>query len=74
MASELDELRNAFSDLTREYIAALQSHELAALAAMPALTNDAVNAWVDATNVADEINGRRLSAREDLIAYMRAAT
>ena len=63
-----------FRDLTRQYIQALQQQELARLDALPADPAAAVDAWVAATNIADEINGRRLQAREDLLAEMQART
>ncbi len=64
--------RELFADLTRQYIQALQQQELASLDALPADPAAAVDAWLTATNIADEINGRRLLAREDLLAEMRA--
>jgi len=73
MPSEIGELRDAFRSLTRDYIQALESQELGGLAAVSP-SNDSINAWIDKMNIADEINGRRLSAREDLLAALRAKT
>ena len=64
--------RELFADLTRQYIQALQQQELASLNTLPPDPAAAVDAWITATNIADEINGRRLLAREDLLAEMRA--
>jgi hypothetical protein len=74
MASEIDTLREAFRSLTRDYIRALEAQELGGLDGMVSPTGEAINAWVDKMNIADEINGRRLAAREDLLSAMRAAT
>ena len=73
MPSEIEALREAFRSLTREYIQALESQELGGLAAASA-SNESINAWIDKMNIADEINGRRLSAREDLLSALRAKT
>lgn len=73
MDANIDSLREAFVALTNEYIRALQSQEIGGLQAMPSLSGDAINDWIAATNTSDEINGRRLSAREDLLAAMRDA-
>ena len=64
--------RELFADLTRQYIQALQQQELASLNTLPPDPAAAGDAWITATNIADEINGRRLLAREDLLAEMRA--
>jgi hypothetical protein len=69
--SDFDKLREAFRLLTHEYIRALQDHELAGLDALPPASGDAVNSWIERTNIADEINGRRLAVREDLLEAMR---
>src|SRR6187402_1482607 len=74
MPSEIDTLREAFRSLTRDYIRALEAQELGGLDGMVSPTGEAINAWVDKMNIADEINGRRLAAREDLLSAMRAAT
>ena len=74
MPSNIDELRESFRLLTQEYIRALQDQDLAGLDALPSSSGDAINAWIDKTNIADEINGRRLSAREDLLEAMRERT
>lgn len=70
--STITELRDAFRSLTEEYIRALQTRELGVLAAQPTLNSAAAGPWLDAMNFADEINGRRLAAREDLLAALRA--
>jgi hypothetical protein len=74
METNIDSLREAFVTLTKEYIRALQDQEIGPLGAMKSLSGDAINEWINATNVADEVNGRRLSAREDLLAAMRAGS
>jgi len=74
MPPEIAAFREEFRQLTDEYIRALRAQELAGLDAIGAVTGDALNAWIAKTNIADEINGRRLSVREDLLSAMRALT
>jgi len=66
MQPDIQKLKDDYLKLTREYVDAVHSQEIARIEALPSANRDAIDEWQKACKNAEQINQRRLDAQRRL--------